>query len=169
MYCELNKVYCGTALQARNSYDSKSGQTVSRFVGQILISEALSQILMGWQGRYLLIKNNFIFSPISGNADVTDVSAWEHRTLVLIRLDCMKLDTLSILPKLCCGILTCLLSCIGQLFVQIKTVIINMHVLLLLACLINSGGSGIWNLLCKCVESAGTYMSWGKQRNDSSS
>lgn len=43
---ELNKVYCGTALQTRNPYDSKSDQTISLFVGQILISEALSQILM---------------------------------------------------------------------------------------------------------------------------
>lgn len=113
---------------------------------------------MGWQGRHLLIKSNFIFSPAIGNADVAEVSACEHRTFLLLRLDNIKFDTISILPTLGCGILASLLSSIGQLFIQIKTVI-NVCVLLFLACLISSGGSGIWNFLCKCVDSAGTCMS----------
>lgn len=133
----------GTAVQTRNSYDSKSGQTVWLSVGQILTSEALSLISMAWQSRHLLIKSRFIFSVVSDNADVTDVSAQEQRTLVLLRLDYIKFDPLSILPRLCCGILACLLSWIGQLFIQIKTIIINVLVLLLLAHLITSEGSGI--------------------------
>lgn len=64
----------GTVLQPRNPYDSKSGQNASLFEAQILTSEALSQISMSWQGRNLLIKSNFIFCPVSGNADVTEVS-----------------------------------------------------------------------------------------------
>lgn len=63
----------GTALQTRNPYDSKSGQTVSLLVGPILPSEALSQIPLSWQGRHLLIKSNVIFNPVSDNADVTEV------------------------------------------------------------------------------------------------
>lgn len=159
----------GTALHTRNPYDSKSGQTVSLFVGQILTSEALSQKSMGWQGRTLLINSNFT-SDLSVVMQMLEMSLHENTECLFcsgLPLESLT-DPLSSLPTLCClnsGLSSLLYR---SFFIQIKAVIINVCVLLLLACLMPSGGSGIWNVLCKCVYSAGTCMSWGKQRNDSS-
>lgn len=125
----------GTSLQKRNPYNSKSGQTVSLFVGQILTSEALSQISMGWQGRYLLIKSNSVLSVV-----MQKLPRFLHENTG--PLLCSGWTTASLTPfpasSDCAVEFWPVLSCIGQFFIQIKTVIINVHVLLLLACLITS-------------------------------
>lgn len=113
------------------------------FLGQILISEALNIISTVWQSSNSLTEIHFISNSVRSAAAVTDISIQEHRTCVLPRSDYLKCAPLSNVPRFCWGILVCLLSCIGQLFIQIIIVIITSYALLLFACLITSGGSGI--------------------------
>lgn len=130
-----------TAPQTRYFYLNKSGQTEWLFGSNLNFRSSIPNFL---QSSHLLV---YIYKILSEVLQLLYISPYKnmeskYRTAWTIA-NCKFDSPLSNYHRVCCGMLICLLSCIGQFYIQVKIGTISLHAFLLFACFVMSGGSGI--------------------------